>query len=123
MCIRDSGETVFGRKFDNWYELTNMQDGHSLDMIAKIREMDWKKSADTLTGYLDLTIPRLEGAALASVFLDDTSRNSGYAAEMLERFPEGKKHLLETLSDMKESELKAWSFTDPSRPMVGESKV
>ena len=117
------GETVFGRKFDNWYELTNMQDGHSLDMIAKIREMDWKKSADTLTGYLDLTIPRLEGAALASVFLDDTSRNSGYAAEMLERFPEGKKHLLETLSDMKESELKAWSFTDPSRPMAGESKV
>lgn len=118
------GETVFGRNFDRWYELTNMQDGHSLDMIAKIRDMDWKKSADTLTGYLDLTIPRLEGAALASVFLDDISRNSGYAAEMLERFPEGKKHLLETLTDMKESELKQWSFTDPSRPMKkGQTKV
>ena len=117
------GETVYGKKFDHWYQITKQQDGHSIDMINNIRKMSWEESADHLTGYLDLTIPRLEGAALSSVWLDDTSRRSGYAANLLTRFPNGERHLMETVSDIKSSEMKRWSYNDPSRPVSGTKKV
>ena len=117
-------ETVYGKKFDKWYKITNQQDGHSIDMINNIRRMGWEESADTLTGYLDLTIPRLEGAALASVWLDDTSRRSGYAADLITRFPNGERHLMETVADIKSSEQSRWAYNDPSKgPVPGQKKV
>ena len=124
-----TGETVYGKKFERWYKLTDMQDGHSLEMIDKIRKMSLEQSADTLAGYLDLTIPRLEGAVLASVWLDPVARAKGpggiksYAQEILETFPDGEKHLMETLSDIKSSEMKRFAFNDPSRPAPGQAKV
>jgi len=118
------GETVYGKKFDHWYKITNQQDGHSIDMINNIRKMGWEESADHLTGYLDLTIPRLEGAALSSVWLDDTSRRSGYAADLITRFPNGERHLMETVADIKSSEQSRWAYNDPSKgPVPGQKKV
>tara|TARA_R100000008_G_C3578443_1_gene166768 strand:+ start:38 stop:1648 length:1611 start_codon:yes stop_codon:yes gene_type:complete len=124
-----TGDTVYGKKFEKWYKLSEMQDGHSLEMIDKIRKMSLEQSADTLAGYLDLTIPRLEGAVLASVWLDPVSRAKGpggiksYAQEILETFPDGEKHLMETLADIKASEMQRFSFNDPSRPVPGQAKV
>ena len=116
------GDVDFGQKFGNWYQLTNMQDGWSLDMIEAIQKMPKNKAADILTGYLELSIPRLEGAALAALWLDPTARRNDVALREMNKMPNGKRHLMETLSDIKLQELQTWNKTAPGKIAEGLTK-
>ena len=116
------GDVDFGQKFGNWYQLTNMQDGWSLDMIEAIQKMPKNKAADILTGYLEFSIPRLEGAALAALWLDPTSRRNGVALREMNKMPNGQQHLMETLSDIKLQETQTWNKTAPGKISEGLTK-